>query len=138
MGILDPKLGKDRAFELLRKKGAIRAVCSYNGGNDEGGVDQITLFFPPTAEDEEPIQDLEVWYCGGYTYTADGTYQPASTARTEDQELSEILQGPVDEKYGTWAGDFSAYGTLTWDVATGEVVMDDYCQADYDYERHVY
>ena len=37
---------KARVFAMLKTRGAIRAVLSYNGGNDEGGVDEITLVLP--------------------------------------------------------------------------------------------
>lgn len=109
---------KSRVFALLAARGATRAVVNYNGGNDEGGVDEIALHIP-NAEGGIDEVDLPVSWRG----------------MGEDHELAELLEGPVDAKYGSWAGEFSAYGTLTWDRIAGTVVMDDYVQSGYDNER---
>ena len=135
MGCLDPKLDKERAFALLRKKSATKAVLHFEGGNDEGGCTGIVLEVALPNGGGYEQQDLEVWYCGGYQHLGNGQYGRLSEWENEDQELSELLQGPIDEKYGTWAGDFSAYGTLTWDVEAGTAVMDEYVQAGYDHEQ---
>ena len=108
---------KNRVFAMLKEQGAIKAVLSYNGGNDEGGVDDITLVLESV---DEGGKNIEVDYPGQW----DG-----------GGELAELLEGPVSFKYGSWAGDFSAYGTLTWDVEAGTVVMDDYEQSGYDYNQ---
>ena len=105
---------KRRVFALLAARGATKAVLSYNGGNDEGGVDQISLHIP-TAEGEFKEVDLPCHW----------------NAQGDDRELAELLEAPVDAKYGSWAGDFSAYGTLTWDRIAGTVIMDDYEQSEY-------
>lgn len=131
MGSLDPKINKQRVFELLRKRSVTRAIVEYSGGNDEGGTDNITLVVA-LANGEEAKTDLEVWYCGGYQLLGGGNYKRMSEPANEDQELSELLQGPVDDKYGSWAGEFSAYGTLTWDVETETAEMVDYVQSGYD------
>jgi len=131
MGSLDPRLDKARVFELLRKKSATQAVLEFSGGNDEGGVNSIVLTIA-LANGETTEQDLEIWYCGGYRVLGIGQYERMSEWENEDQELSELLQGPVDEKYGTWAGDFSAYGTLVYDVETETVTMNEEVQSGYE------
>jgi hypothetical protein len=124
MGLLDPKIDKRRTFEMLRKKGAVQAIANFEGGHDEGGVTSITLVYPPPTEGAEPLEkDLKVWYCGGYQYTGSG-YKRLSEPKNEDEELSELIQGPVDERYGSWAGEFSAWGKLIWDVEEEKVTMD--------------
>jgi hypothetical protein len=109
---------KNRVFALLKARNATKAVLRYNGGNDEGGVDEITLFVPNVNGEIDEVDFPCAWNAPG-----------------EDRELSELLEAPVDAKYGTWAGDFSAYGTLTWDVEAGTVVMDDYEQSEYSNTR---
>jgi hypothetical protein len=108
---------KERVFGMLREQGAIKAVLSYNGGNDEGGVDDITLVLEGV---DASGKNIEV----NYPTQWDG-----------GEDLAELLEKPVEEKYGSWAGDFSAYGTLTWDVEAGTVILDDYEQSDYRYSR---
>ena len=106
---------KNRVFAMLKARGAIKAVLSYNGGNDEGGVDQITLWLETAGE---TIDLPTAWQATG-----------------DDEELATLLEGPVDAKYGTWAGDFSAYGQLIWDALAGTVVMEDYVQDSYEYSE---
>lgn len=112
------EVSKREVFSLLRAKGAVKAVLSYNGGGDEGGVDEITLHVK-TADGEI----VEVDHPGSWD------------AEGEDGRLSKLLEAPVDHKYGSWAGDFEAYGTLTWDVEAGTVVMDDHVKDSYRDER---
>jgi hypothetical protein len=113
---------KSRVFALLKARGATKAVLSYNGGNDEGGVDEIALYSRLDGGDiQVPVDFPTVWNATG-----------------EDRELAELLEAPVDAKYGSWAGDFSAYGTLTWDVEKGTVVMDDYEQSGYDHSHEAW
>jgi hypothetical protein len=100
---------KIEAFALMRRRNIVKAVCHYSGGNDEGSVDQITC----TLADGS-TWDLPSW--GG---------------KPDEQELADLLSEPVYDQYGTFAGDFSCYGTVTWDVSTGEVVMDDNLQQEY-------
>lgn len=105
---------KRRVFALLAARGATKAVLSYNGGNDEGGVDQIVLH---VMDDHGEVGEVDLpcqWNATG-----------------DDKELAKLLEDPVDAKYGSWAGDFSAYGTLTWDRIAGTVIMDDYEQSEY-------
>ena len=132
MGCLDPKIDKERVFTLLRQKSATKAVVEYSGGNDEGGVNSIILTIQ-LANGELEERDFLVWYCGGYQYLGGGGYKRLNEWENEDQELSELLQGPVDEKYGSWAGDFSAYGELIWDVEGGTVVLEDNVQSEYEH-----
>lgn len=114
---------KERVFSLLRARGAVKAVLQYSGGNDEGEVESIQLHVPagksPEGADVTAYVDLPVSW----------------RAKEGDKELATLLEQPIDDRYGSWAGDFSAYGTLTWDVTAGTVVMDDYQQSGYDYEQ---
>jgi hypothetical protein len=123
MGLLDPKLDKPRTFELLKKKGAVKAVLTFAGGHDEGQVEEIVL----TLESGEEVQ-LDTWYCGGYGMekNAAGTYEyvPLSKPENEDEELADLLEGPINQRYGSWGGEPSTEGRLTWDVATGEAKLE--------------
>jgi hypothetical protein len=122
MGLLDPKLDKKRTFELLRKKGAAQAVLRFYGGHDEGSVQEITL----TLENGDSA-DLPTWYCGGYglekNKQGEFDYVPLSVPANEDEELADLLEGPINEAFGSWGGVATTEGTLTWDVASGEAKM---------------
>lgn len=136
MGLLDPKLDTPRTLELLRKKGAVKAVLEFSGGHDEGSVSSITLY-----DEYGNGKDLPTWYCGGYRIEpAPGggyTETPLSTPANEDEELADLLEGPINERFGSWGGSPSTEGTLTWDVATGEAKMA-YSQEEWEDYEEVY
>jgi len=112
---LHAELEKTRTFELLRKKGAATAVLEFNGGHDEGGVESILLFDAAG----ELVCDLEVWYCG----YSNGDWIPISKPANEGQELSDLLQGPVDQTFGSWGSVASTSGICTWDVEAGTATL---------------
>ncbi len=122
MGLLDPKIDKQRTFELLKKKGAIKADLLFQGGHDEGSVETITL----TLSSGEEVE-LDTWYCGGYGMEKDEDggyrYVPLSEPANEDEELADLLEGPINEEFGSWGSVPSTYGHLIWDVFTGKVEM---------------
>ena len=113
---------KSHVFALLSARNAFKAVLSYNGGNDEGGVEDITLHVMNENGEVSEVDFPCRW----------------DAAEGDDKELATLLEGPVDAKYGSWAGDFSAYGTLTWDRDTGTVVMNDYEQSGYDFNQETW
>ena len=119
MGLLDPKINKERTFELLRKKGAIKAELAFEGGHDQGAVETIML----TLETGEQVE-LPTWYCGGYGWDPDkNNYLPLSKPKNEDQELADLLEGPINEAFGSWGDVPSTEGVLVWDVFTGKAEL---------------
>lgn len=118
MGLLDPKMDKARTFELLRKKDAVKAVLSFQGGHDEGSVESIIL----TLKSGEEVE-LDTWYCGGYGMDDQNNWVPMSTPANEDEELADLLEGPINERFGSWGSVGSTYGSLTWDVAKEEAIL---------------
>lgn len=129
MGLLDPKIDKPRTFELLKKKGATKAVLTFDGGHDEGSVQNIMLTVA-LANGETTEIELPTWYCGGYGLSerkpdgSFGDWVPLSTPANEDEELADLLEGPVNEAFGAWGGVPSTYGTLTWDVEEGTAKLE--------------
>ena len=91
MGLLDPKIDKERTFELLREKDAVQAILTFSGGHDEGSVETITL----TLKGGQEV-DLPTWYCGGYRMGPNGRYVPVSEPANTDEELADLLEGPIN------------------------------------------
>lgn len=119
MGVLDPKVDKARTFELLEKRGVVRAEVPFHGGHDEGWFDTITLTLANGSEVK-----LEHWYCGGYGWSSEAQgYVPGSTPANEDEELGELLGGPVDQRFGAWDSVPSTSGSCLWNVVTKEVTL---------------
>jgi hypothetical protein len=132
MGLLDPKVDLDRTMDLLRQRGVAKAVCEFEGGHDEGDVTSITLTKKDGSE-----EDFIVWYCGGYRMGPgpDYEYTPLSDPANADEELSDLLQGPVNERFGAWGGVPNTGGRLVWDTHTNVVTLS-YSQETYaDYEE---
>jgi hypothetical protein len=132
MGLLDPKRDPDRTFELLEKKGAIRAELPFEGGHDEGSVETILL----TLKSGEVVE-MDTWYCGGYGLK-DGQWVPLSTPQTLDEELADLLEGPINAEFGGWGSVPSTRGTLVWDVFTRKAKLsysqEEYVEHDYEVE----
>lgn len=95
-------------------------MLTFSGGHDEGSVESITLIVAGGKAE----MDLPTWYCGGYGWDNEkNTYKPLSEPANEDEELADLLEGPINERFGAWGGAPSTYGTLTWDVATGDAKL---------------
>src|SRR5574338_968473 len=88
---------KSNLLESMRKHGVAYLEARFSGGNDEGGVDEVSVMRDAAGNDVElPNMGWE-------------------------HELQEACDAMLSTEFGTWAGDFSAYGTLTADLKTGKV-----------------
>lgn len=86
---------------LLEAQGASLLRADYSGGNDEGGVEDITLYAGLVKVDEgHPKAEREIAYEGGY-----------------QDRIWELCDAILSTQYGSWAGDWSASGALYVDVA---------------------
>jgi len=111
----DAKRNKREAMKALEKMGATSALISYSGGNDEGGVDLVVVRTPKGE------QILEERY-RSYTYRNGSTYRkPFPPDIKEEGELVELLSAPIYDQWGSFAGEFSTYGTITFIVETDTV-----------------
>lgn len=92
MGGQDPQTLIRKILSRMKEEGIVRLVASYEGGNDEGGVNQATGF------------------------KADGTEvelaHPWGNDKYDENSLWAIADDILGTHYGTWAGEFYAYGTL--------------------------
>lgn len=108
-------------FEKLRELGAVKAVVEFSGGNDEGGAEDIALYDaagerigevdgdpPGVCWDPEQERFVEV---------------PITPEQRIEAELAEVLEAPVYEEFGSFAGDFSVGGQVTWDAKERTVTM---------------
>lgn len=127
-------------MQSLQGLGVAKVVIEFSGGNDEGGADSIS-YFDADGNDVEGVRNpntypLQEWDAARRTYVNKGwqtsEWDPAerkSSTRlaTADEialaKVNEVLEHPIYDRFGTFAGDFSVYGTLTWDVAAGTHTM---------------
>lgn len=106
---------KNALLDLMREHGASKLEAEYSGGNDEGGVNGLKLL----DADGEAIETPEMWITrppkkGERAYAADGLIY-------EYHPLYEAVDNVLALEFGTWAGDFNAFGTLYADATTREV-----------------
>jgi hypothetical protein len=108
-------------FRKIRERGAVRAFVEFSGGNDEGGAESIALH---DGEGRE-VGKVEGGNPGGYWDPEKRRF--VEVALTPEQraeaEFAQALEGPVYEEYGTFSGDFSVSGRVTWDAEKGTVKM---------------
>lgn len=101
-------------FTALSQGGYSGAIIHFSGGNDEGGVDQIELL-----KGEERI---ELNYQEG-TYNRETHAIEYSPEDRPKAELWETLSQPIEDEYGSFAGEFYVSGTITVDVASRTMKM---------------
>ena len=96
--------------------------ASYSGGNDEGGVN-----------------DLKVFDAQGNGMFLDPN-RPESTFSTLDYDhpLFQAADDMLSVEFGSWAGEFSAYGTLYADFKQHKVGVTGEMQSGYDSDSHEY
>ena len=94
---------KEWVWAEMEKRGAINATIEFSGGHDEGGADSITLTMGDGSK-----ESLETW-----------------RAENDDEgRLITYLQDQLYDRWGSFAGEFSVYGTIEWDVTERKVVLD--------------
>lgn len=107
---------KNRCLQLLRSAGVAEAEVEFSGGNDEGGVDSITLI-----DSNGNSKEIDFW---------------SNTVESE-RELVEQLCAPVYNQYFSFAGEFHVNGTVYFNVEAETVRMSkdeqEYVHHDYDY-----
>jgi hypothetical protein len=105
MSWFEAKTDKQATFNLMRQLDVRRAVVEFQGGNDEGGVDGITVY--------RGEQEVE------------GTipYSYGVVEKTPEEQLADLLGRPVYDQYSTFAGEFYVTGQVVWNLAEKTVKM---------------
>lgn len=107
LGRNDPQTATRECIRAMAEFGAVKLEASYSGGNDEGGVDGIKLF---NAKGEE-VPAPEMWIQDP-TAPADRPWEGSKY-----HPLFQAADNILETEYGTWAGEFTAWGTLYVDAA---------------------
>lgn len=107
---------KSEVFEFIARKGGDEAVVYFSGGNDEGGVNNISI-----RKDGKEVCELQELY---ETSSWDGTKWVTSTPTDPDKPYIDSLVAPVYGKYHSFAGDFYVDGVLTWNCKDKTCKMD--------------
>ncbi|RDJ34924.1 MAG: hypothetical protein DWQ19_08805 [Crenarchaeota archaeon] len=94
-------MNRQEAFEELVRRGMAEAKVEFSGGGDEGGVDNVIL-----TDDKGNHHEISPYQCD-----------------SKDEEFIEALSEPIDNEYGSFAGEFQVSGCVIWNVADKKVRM---------------
>jgi hypothetical protein len=113
-------MSRSNVFAEILTRGAVKAVVYFSGGHDEGGCDSIVL----VDADDKKVIELDPYpeyaknpSCGCYQCSDSKDWNVKHAVL--DQRLTAFvigLKGPVDDQYGTFAGEFYVTGTVVWDA----------------------
>lgn len=107
---------KSKLLSEMRKLGAVRLEAHYSGGNDEGGVDDVALF---DAEDNK-MEAPKAWI-KREPRAGDQPWEIRNGVVNEYHPLWEAADAMLSTEFGSWAGDWTAYGILFADTRNGRV-----------------
>lgn len=125
------------AMQTLRDRGVAKVVIHFSGGNDEGGADGADFLDADGnkvegIDNSAHVYENETWdsvnrrfVSQGWTVSAynraEGRYENREATADEIAvaKLMTILEAPIYDRYGSFAGEFYCHGTVEWDVASG-------------------
>ncbi len=112
---------KATIFAQMRDFGADYLEAGYSGGNDEGGVNDITLFRRAAPRKRKDVAEMKV---AGKLVRMERIALPAPGYIDYDHPLHEAIDELLSIDFGTWAGEFHAYGTIIADAYTGDLTRE--------------
>lgn len=126
------------AMQTLQGLGVATIEVEFSGGNDEGGADGISYLDADGNEVSVPKSNAyedEQWNSTTKRFDSTGwqvrtgdwkdqTTRPATDEEVLFAKIAQIVEYPIYERYGSFAGEFYVYGTLRWDVAAGTHKME--------------
>lgn len=95
---------REQVWRVLVLLGVVKVEIAFSGGNDEGGPDNVSVYFA-----DEDILEL---------------YEPDTGSTSPEAKLLERLIEPLYDRWGGFDGNFEVTGLYTWDVATQTVDAD--------------
>lgn len=125
---------KANLLAALRDTGGVRLEADYSGGNDEGGVTNIRVFDKKGEKIDVPDTILRP------RKASDGSWvkNDANGMVQDYHPLWQAADEMLSTEFYTWAGEFSAWGTLYATTADGKVWREGEIQSGYDSDRAEY
>jgi hypothetical protein len=104
---------RERLTAEFEKRGIVTARLEFSGGNDSGGVDAMSCF----DKDGNNVHVNAYQHMQTFNHVTGKWETPGLSAeQISDNEFVDLLEFPIQNKWGSWAGDFSAGGTLYYDM----------------------
>jgi hypothetical protein len=112
---------KATIFAQMRELGADYLEAGYSGGNDEGGVDDVTLFRRAQPRKRKDVSEVKV---EGKLTRMERVALPPPGYLDYQHPLHEAIDDLLSIDFGSWAGEFHAHGTVIADALTGKVTRE--------------
>ncbi len=107
-----------KTLARLEQMGVKYVVLQFSGGHDEGSVEYAELLGPvKEGAPAEPVDEET------RLREAPRRHERMEFDQREVWSLVDPLEFPVYAAYGSFAGECSIYGTVTWDVAARRAVL---------------
>ena len=124
---------KSALLAAISEAGGVRMEAEYSGGNDEGGVNGITVFDAEGKTLDIPDTITRSQRPG------DSEWQVKDGLVTENHPIWQAADDMLSTEFYTWAGEFSAYGTLYADTREKKVWREgEYQTGQYDHDSAEY
>ena len=121
-----------QAMGELSKAGVTTVKVSFSGGNDEGGADGFN-YFDAAGNKVEGMStavayEYSEWNSDTRSYGPDvwkiydtsvKGHRDATPEEVEWAKVAKVLEAPIYDRFGSFAGEFYVHGEVTWDVAAG-------------------
>lgn len=107
---------RDRLTKAFAQFGIVRAEIAFSGGNDQGGADSHAYF----DKDGNQLDPSNFNYVYTNSYDHDTKQWVKKDLTQEEQDINamlDIVEEPLQSRWGSWAGDFYVDGTLTYDLS---------------------
>lgn len=116
---------KGQAINVLLMHDVVKCVIDYSGGNDEGGVDSIKVTYADGREELNPSW-CQRTYAAMVPNPDTGKWERKTLTRAQmyANQVADIIEHPVYDRYYSFAGDFYVEGTLVYDVPEGKAYID--------------
>lgn len=111
----DKHFSRNKIWEILGSRNVTKVTIAFSGGNDEGYAENPVFHMADGSTQELVISS---WPQGHWRYGENGCVY------TEDQLLYMSLEKPINDRYGTFAGEYEVSGELVWDVTLKKAVLD--------------
>ncbi len=132
------QMTREEVMAKIKEMGGVQAIVDFHGGGDEGHIESVYIY-SKQVRTKEGLADQELDILKN-SHVA--TIQEHYTGNRFDQEsqqwikieitpeqvqetrLFEAITEPVNEEFGSFAGEFSVDGVVVWDVELDSVWMD--------------
>lgn len=126
------KIGhRDNLEKLFKHYGITTVSIGFSGGNDDGGVDSTTFY----DADGEVLQ-MEAHYTNNTFWNPETKSWGERELSDEDRRMNEfidLLEAPIQDRWGSWAGDFYADGRLIYNLNETPYFTMEFQESSYEY-----